>query len=110
VRFLVRSRGGTLFFTPAEAVLAVPIFDRASPLADTPRQLRPSVAGTSVVRLHYQDANPARVLQAGTRLPSVVNYLYGDNPAKLTLIRSTGRFPACPSVSLPGRWWILPRI
>src|SRR6266545_2981284 len=82
VRFLVRSRGGTFFFTPAEAVLAVPILDPNAPFVDRGRRSGQTarVAGTTVVRLQYQGANPARALRAGERLLGVVNYLVGTNP------------------------------
>src|SRR6266540_3296435 len=84
VRFLVRSRGGTFFFTPAEAVLAVPILDPTAPFVDRGRRSGQTarVAGTTVVRLQYQGANPARALRAGERLLGVVNYLVGTNPSQ----------------------------
>jgi len=84
VRFLVRSRGGTFFFTPAEAVLAVPILDPTAPFVDRGRRSGQTarVAGTTVVRLQYQGANPARALRAGERLLGVVNYLVGTNPTQ----------------------------
>lgn len=34
------------------------------------------------MRLRYQNANPARALQAGQQLPGVINYLIGDTPAQ----------------------------
>lgn len=68
VRFVVRGAGGTLFFTPSEAVLALP--DPSIPLSST------------VVRLRYQGANATPTLQAGTPLPGVVNYFVGNDTAR----------------------------
>ncbi|MFL5807116.1 MAG: hypothetical protein ACJ8CR_35970, partial [Roseiflexaceae bacterium] len=82
VRFLVRSRGGTLFFNATEAVLAVPILDPNAPIVERGRQHgpQPRVAGTSVVRLRYDGANPQRALRPGQRLLGMVNYLTGNDP------------------------------
>ena len=68
VRFLGRGRGGTLFFTPDEAVLA---------MADT----RPGV-GRAVVRLQAIGARPAPTIRPRLRLPGVANDLLGDDPAQ----------------------------
>src|SRR6266540_3486400 len=84
VRFLVRSRGGTFFFTMAGAVLAVPILDPNAPIVNRGRHdgRLPRVAGTTVLRLQYQGVNSARELRAGQRLLGVVNYLVGSDPSQ----------------------------
>ncbi|HEY3232915.1 MAG TPA: SBBP repeat-containing protein, partial [Roseiflexaceae bacterium] len=74
VRYMVRGMGGTLFFSADEAVLALP--DLTSTLTAT------NPFTQTVVRLRYDQANPAPQLQAGSPLPGVVNYLIGDTPAQ----------------------------
>jgi hypothetical protein len=68
VRYLVHGAGGTLFFTPDEAVLTLP--DPADTIT------------TTVVRLRYEGTNPNPTLSARNRLPGVVNYFRGSNPAQ----------------------------
>ncbi|MFL5807753.1 MAG: SBBP repeat-containing protein, partial [Roseiflexaceae bacterium] len=82
VRFLVRSRGGTFFFGATEAVLTVPIADPNAPVVERGRRHGPHarVAGTSVVRLRYDGANPQSALRPGQRLLGVVNFLTGNDP------------------------------
>jgi|GEM_PF-707572 len=82
VRFLVRSRGGTLFFNASEAVLAIPVLDPAAPPTERGRQHGPPawIGGTSVVRLRYDGTNVRSELRPGVPLPGVVNYLTGSDP------------------------------
>jgi len=67
-RFLVHGAGGTLFFTPGEAVLTLP-----DP-SDT--------VTTTVVRLRYVGANASPTISARSALPGVVNYLTGGDSTK----------------------------
>ena len=60
--------GGTLFFTPGEAVLTLP---------------DPSdIVTTTVVRLRYSGANASPTISARNALPGVVNYLIGGDATK----------------------------
>ena len=100
VHFQVRSLGGTLFFTPGEVVLSLPFSSpqesvvsvgtqRAVSLPsptftiDTPRsndEIPQPVA--TILRLRFEDANPAAEIIAGEALPGVVNYFLGNDPAQ----------------------------
>ena len=66
VRFQVHDMGGTIFFTASEVVLALPTTTQASP---------------PIVRLHFEGANPAPAMTGAERLPGIVNYLIGNDPA-----------------------------
>ncbi len=66
VHFEVHDMGGTIFFTSGETVLALPATTQAS---------------SSVVRLHFEGANPASTMVGVNRLPGIVNYFIGDDPA-----------------------------
>jgi uncharacterized repeat protein (TIGR01451 family) len=66
VHFEVHDMGGTIFFTSGETVLALPA------TTQTP---------SSVVRLHFEGANPAPAVVGVNRLPGIVNYFIGDDPA-----------------------------
>lgn len=68
VQFQAHSLGGTLFFTPAEIVLALPA---AGPEPETP-----------IVRMRFEAANPDPVIKQIERLPGVVNYILGGDPAR----------------------------
>lgn len=67
VHFQAHALGGTLFFTPAEVVLSLPV-DQA-PAAAT-------------VRLQFEGANVAPKLVQTDPLPTVVNYLTGSDPSR----------------------------
>ena len=71
VRYTVRGAGGTLFFLPDVAILALP--DQTDGVSAT------TALSATMVRLRYQGANPNPSLVAGTQLPGVANYLKGAN-------------------------------
>jgi PKD repeat protein len=71
-RFEARGMGGTLAFAPQEIMLTLPGASDAS-LAETighPAQ---------TLRLHFIDANPALIVDAGKPLPGEVNYYLGSD-------------------------------
>ncbi len=67
VRFQVHDTGGTIFFTPDQVVLTLPTAEQTAP---------------TVVRLRFEDTNPALAVTGADRLPGVVNYFIGDDPAQ----------------------------
>lgn len=84
VRYHVRGMGGSIFFTPQEIVLAVPTAPRQS----RSREYNPGTSITStlaismsVVRIQYQGAGTNPIITPGNRLPGVVNYFIGNDPA-----------------------------
>lgn len=83
VRFHVEGLGGSLFFAPREVVFSLPNPKRVPAEDDDGRQeIRFDLLPPSVVRIHYLGANPAPQLTGTGRLPGVVNYLRGNDPAK----------------------------
>jgi hypothetical protein len=101
VRFQVHSPVGTLSFTSDEVVLSLPTpvqaTDRSAQRAvpggvpdpnagEPPGQRRdtPTVppAPPTVLRLRFEGANPAPELTGAERLPGIVNYFIGNDPAK----------------------------
>jgi uncharacterized repeat protein (TIGR01451 family) len=72
VRFQAHGAGGTLFFTPNEVVLSLPIDSVASATNDQPG---------SVLRLHFESANPAPDITGTQRLPGIANYFIRNDPA-----------------------------
>ena len=86
VRFQAHGLGGTLFFTPDQVALSLPVYSQQP----TPFDNRSSfvfghsssvIRRPSVVRLHFEGANPTPQLTAADRLPGVVNYFVGNDPA-----------------------------
>ncbi|MFQ5612200.1 MAG: SBBP repeat-containing protein [Anaerolineae bacterium] len=69
VRFQAPGANGALFFTPAEVVLSLPA-QSGSP------------QNAAVLRLRFEGANPTPEVIAFDRLPGIVNYLIGDDPAQ----------------------------
>jgi hypothetical protein len=67
-RFLLRTRGGTFFFTPDSVVLA-------------PQPAHPQ-AGASALRQKFIGANPAARLAGGATLPGKVNHFRGNDPTR----------------------------
>jgi len=67
VRFQVHDRSGTIFFTTSEIVLTLPATEQAP---------------SSVVRLRYEGANPNPKVVGLGRLPGIVNYFIGNDPAQ----------------------------
>ena len=103
MRLQVQALGGTLFFTPGEVVLSLPTptekqTEMALPGADAigqPDALAMSsevhsptatevqeVSPPTVVRVHWDGANPTPEIAGATRLPGVVNYVRGNDPAQ----------------------------
>jgi CSLREA domain-containing protein/uncharacterized repeat protein (TIGR01451 family) len=101
VRFQVRSLSGTLFFAQQEVVLSLPAStggwkpssykSGVSPLEEGWIRLAPneiiqnSETGqgtTTVLRMRFMDANPGPAISAGERLPGLVNYFLGNDPAQ----------------------------
>jgi hypothetical protein len=85
-RFQAHAMGGTLFFTPDEVVLSLPAHAQqpaanhqqpASPGSRSSLVVRPS----SVIRLHFEGANPTPQITGTDRLPGIVNYFIGNDPA-----------------------------
>jgi Beta-propeller repeat len=82
VRFQAGALGGTLFFTPDAVVVSMPTTDHRPPT--TGAEAHPSVVGrrSSVVRVRFDGANPQPRLAGAERLPGVMNYFVGDDPAR----------------------------
>lgn len=88
VRFQAQGMGGTFFFTPGEVVLSLrapsPARDsEASP--STSQQIRnpeSQIRNSSVVRLRFEGASPEPEVTGAERLPGIVNYFIGNDPAK----------------------------
>ncbi len=72
VAYLARGSGSTLFFTPSEAVLT---------LTSSPAQTHRS-GGGAVLHFRYLHANPHPHMVGLDRLPGVVNYFLGNDPAR----------------------------
>ena len=86
VRFQVRSAGGTVFFTPSAIVLSLPtriaVDTREPPHPISPaRGPQPTVpVSRALVRLVFDQANPAPEISAAQPLPGTVNYFIGNDP------------------------------
>ncbi|HKW73927.1 MAG TPA: SBBP repeat-containing protein [Terriglobales bacterium] len=93
VQFLAHAGKGTMYFTPAEAVLA---------LASRDSQNK---SQTSVLRLKWIRANPHPQMVAERPLPGRINYLIGRDPAQwhagvptFARVRYRGLFPGVDAV------------
>ncbi|HZD55995.1 MAG TPA: SBBP repeat-containing protein, partial [Anaerolineales bacterium] len=83
VRFQAKGLSGGLFFTPGEVSLSLPNPLKVPAENDEEREeVRFDLLPPSVVRVHYQGANPKPEIAATDALPGVVNYLTGQDPAK----------------------------
>jgi beta propeller repeat protein len=91
VRFLSRSAGGTLFFTPSEVVFSlsnaefgVPELGEAQEPAEAGEVEAATavIAPPSVVRLQLLGAEPGVGMSGGDVLPGRVNYYLGNDPSK----------------------------
>ncbi|MEP7286859.1 MAG: SBBP repeat-containing protein, partial [Chloroflexota bacterium] len=80
VRYQVRSGAGTLFFTPAEVVLS--LSTQANHAASPIEKIAMPANPPSVVRLHFEGANPAPTMTSADPLPGIVNEFIGNDPAK----------------------------
>jgi uncharacterized repeat protein (TIGR01451 family) len=67
VHFQVHDAGGTIFFNASEAVLTLPATQGATP---------------AVVQVQFQGASPEPAVLGVDRLPGIVNYFIGDDPAQ----------------------------
>src|SRR5439155_14903076 len=76
VAFLTRGQGGSVFFTPAEVVLALP--GRPAKRPHHPGEL----FGGAALRLRFDGANPRPALVGENELPGKSNYLIGNDPAR----------------------------
>ncbi|MHB8113350.1 MAG: DUF7948 domain-containing protein, partial [Bellilinea sp.] len=82
-RFLVKSLGGTLFFTPTGVVLLLPNPKNVlNPDAPGGRETRLDRLPASAVWIQYLDSNLGAQLTGADPLPGEVNYLMGNNPKK----------------------------
>lgn len=88
VRFQAHGMGSTLFFTPGEVVLSLPAPSPARDSEASPSTLQQirnpqsQIRNPSVVRLRFEGANPEPEVTGADRLPGVVNYFIGNDPAK----------------------------
>jgi uncharacterized repeat protein (TIGR01451 family) len=86
VQFQAHAPGGTLFFTPNEVMLSLPT---AGPPSATDDQASPSRAARpssgpehwSLLRLRFENANPAPEIIGRQPLPGIANYFIHDDPA-----------------------------
>src|SRR3989442_8058307 len=76
VAFLTRGKGGTVFFTPAEVVLALPGRRAARP--HRPQELFRG----AVLRMRLVGANPRPILVGEDVLPGKSNYFICNDPAR----------------------------
>jgi hypothetical protein len=90
VHYIARGQGYQLFLTNQEAVLtlrhpAVPATKAtkgASLLAARANRKPASVAKTSILRMHFDGANPAAEIVGAKPLPGKTNYFVGNDPKK----------------------------
>ena len=66
VRFQTHSMAGVIFFTPQALVLSSPAQDNQP----------------SIIKIRFDEANPTPELMGVERLPGVVNYFIGNDPAR----------------------------
>jgi hypothetical protein len=91
VRFQAHALGGTVFFTPSEVVLTL---HRTSPATGAPRAARdlelggpaggaaPRGVPARVLRLRFKDAARHVDIAGAERLPGIVNFFRGGDPAR----------------------------
>lgn len=87
VKFLARGKGYTLFLTPTESVMVLQqqattaqSENRAD--ADLLTKSAPVPVQQSVVRMKLEGANPSPAIDGMEKLPGIVNYFIGNDPAK----------------------------
>jgi hypothetical protein len=84
VNFIARGSGYTVFLMPTEAVMVLQqrepqqSLDNHDPLAPT----EPAPIKQSVVRMKLGEANPIPSIEGREKLPGIVNYFIGNDPAK----------------------------
>lgn len=87
VKFLARGKGYTLFLTPTESVL---VLQQREPTTEPTQwesgestaRPEPSAIKQAVVRMKLEGANPAPAIEGTDKLPGIVNYFIGNDPAK----------------------------
>jgi hypothetical protein len=87
VKFLARGKGYTLFLTPTESVMVLQQRDtpaEKNPLTKIDSSAVPELAPIkqAVVRMKLEDANQAPAIEGMEKLPGIVNYFIGNDPAK----------------------------
>jgi hypothetical protein len=83
VRFQVHTMGGTAFFTPGGMVLSLPN-PGGSPTNEggKPDRSADPTSPSTIVRIRFEDARSAPVIEGLGRLPGIVNYFVGDDPTR----------------------------
>jgi len=82
VRFLTRGNGYTLFLTPSESVL---VFSGGLKNTAVEHAVNPAKIAENepaVLRMQFEGANPAAVIDASEALPGITNYFVGNDPEK----------------------------
>ena len=91
VRFIAHTGRGTLFLTDNEAVLTLPLSKPKRPIGSGRSRLGPreqqgqrqeSGSRTTVLRMKLTGALHPRATEGIERLPGIVNYFRGNNPAR----------------------------
>jgi uncharacterized repeat protein (TIGR01451 family) len=84
VRFQAHGMGSTIFFTPSEVVLTLPsaASDYGPQTATEGRNSGIRGGRSSVIRVRFEGPNPAPEIIGKGRLPGVVNYFIGNDPAR----------------------------
>lgn len=84
VNFIARSSGYTLFITPTESVMVLQQREatEASGNHDSLASTEPAPIKQSVVRMKLEGANPEPAIKGQDKLPGIVNYFVGNDPAK----------------------------
>ncbi len=88
VKFLARGKGYTLFLTPTESVMVLTRREASSVKGDTGSDPTDALGHESeeykqsVVRMKLEGANPSPAIDGMEKLPGIVNYIIGNDPAK----------------------------
>ena len=87
VKFLARGKGYTLFLTPTESVMVlqqreVPADKDQHAMSDPTALPEPAPIKQAVVRMKLKGANPSPAIDGLEKLPGIVNYFIGHDPAK----------------------------
>lgn len=83
VNFIARGSGYTLFLTPSESVMVLQQRDaRGSSDNHDSVSLEPAPIKQSIVRMKLEGANPEPTIEGQEKLPGIVNYFIGNDPAK----------------------------
>lgn len=87
VKFLARGSGYTLFLTPTESVMVLQQREATSQISDQaghdPLAMpEPAPMKQAVVRTKLEGAHPSPTIDGIEKLPGIVNYFVGNDPAK----------------------------